>query len=318
MLTLVHLSEASAGVTAYRAGMPYRFCFEQLYTDGVELVPSRSLLDSRIFECVYLQRQVTPAGLVLLRKWKSQGKRFIWGLDDNIFNLPAWSPAVKQFDPAILAETLELADTVCVSTEPLARVVGPKAVVCPNLVDPLAWRLWPRRGRPPIRVVWSGSGYHAGDLGTIRQPLLNIIKFYGRRVRWIWFGWVPEWLRGLVEYVPPVALEYYPALLCSLKGDIGLAPLEANEFNESKSAIKYYEYTLAGMATVASPVGPYKIVVNNVDGILADHWEGELSSLIEDAEARRRLASNALHRVCGSCSWYGDGREAWLDLFRSQ
>lgn len=42
-----------------------------------------------------------------------------------------------------------------------------------------------------------------------------------------------------------------------MKPDLGIAPLELNEFNKSKSWIKAQEFTAAGIPAVYSHVEPY-------------------------------------------------------------
>jgi len=57
-----------------------------------------------------------------------------------------------------------------------------------------------------------------------------------------------------VPFYPPVM---FPTLLASLNIDIGIAPLQDNEFNHSKSCVKFYEYAATGAATLTSKVLPY-------------------------------------------------------------
>jgi glycosyltransferase involved in cell wall biosynthesis/prefoldin subunit 5 len=83
--------------------------------------------------------------------------------------------------------------------------------------------------------------------------------------------------------------------------DIFIAPLEMNEFNRCKSAIKFFEYSALGAPGVFSDIDPYRQVVEHgVNGYLAaspQDWVQSLQRLIEDAGERARLAWQAQESI---------------------
>ena len=96
--------------------------------------------------------------------------------------------------------------------------------------------------------------------------------------------------------------------------DVNLAPLQVgNPFCEAKSELKYFEGALAGVCTVASPVGPYaRAIEHGVTGFLApgpEQWRSVLTRLIEDPALRRRVAAAALNDVLWT---YGPDRRTQL------
>jgi hypothetical protein len=91
-------------------------------------------------------------------------------------------------------------------------------------------------------------------------------------------------------------------------------PLQAgNPFCEAKSELKYFEAALAGVCTLASPVGPYaRTIRHGFNGFLAASpadWEAVLTRLLGDPALRRQVAQTALNDVLWT---YGPDRRAQL------
>ena len=89
----------------------------------------------------------------------------------------------------------------------------------------------------------------------------------------------------------------------NINWDIGIAPLEDNMINKSKSEIKYLEYSSWGFAGVYSDVGPYSRVVDNYkNGILiknndCDEWVNSIIYLIENNELYNNIRKNAIEDI---------------------
>ena len=97
-----------------------------------------------------------------------------------------------------------------------------------------------------------------------------------------------------------VANNIYPYKLATLNADIGLCPIADNMFNSNKSAIKWMEYSVMGLATIASDLAPYnKVIQNGKDGLLVNEhsWFDAMERLIKDTELRKTLAKNAYDKV---------------------
>jgi glycosyltransferase involved in cell wall biosynthesis len=75
--------------------------------------------------------------------------------------------------------------------------------------------------------------------------------------------------------------------------DIGIMPLPDSEWTRGKSGCKALQYMASAVPAVVSPIGiNARIVEHGVNGLLAsgrDEWERSLSTLIEDADLRKRL-----------------------------
>ena len=75
----------------------------------------------------------------------------------------------------------------------------------------------------------------------------------------------------------------YPMVLKNLNADIGLAPLEINDFNRAKSDLKILEYAVCGIPGVYTDIEPYKEA--NVKG----RTEFDLIEAIEKMSADEQL-----------------------------
>lgn len=77
--------------------------------------------------------------------------------------------------------------------------------------------------------------------------------------------------------------------------NIGLAPLPDNPFTRGKCSFKVLEYSAAGLAVIASPVGTNaEHVRDGVTGFLAksnDDWVSRITQLIENAQLREEMGN---------------------------
>ncbi|PWB82181.1 MAG: hypothetical protein C3F08_00250 [Candidatus Methylomirabilota bacterium] len=337
---VLYLLADQTGCGWYRCLLPGIY-LRNLY--GVDSRAATSLTDevkafARGADILVCQRQLSDDVLEFGREQKALGKTIIYELDDDFWHLPVKNPAYQYYQAgglARLAGFIRAADVVTVSTEPLKRVVDTmhdRVVVLPNAVDPdLADTIAASRVAQPacrdakVRIGWSGSNFHDGDLDCAIDAIITVAK--RPEVQLIFFGWAPERVRreipaGKLEVYPFVPTNNYYHAMASLRLDIGLAPLRDNRFNEAKSNLKYLEYSMFRIPTVASPVYPYTCTITHgEDGILVkknrhQEWLRQLTWLVEDKTARDRLARNAYATVRDRFHLKTNVRQ-WLDLYRS-
>lgn len=308
---------------------------------GVDARAATSLTDSvkefaRDADILVVQRQLSDAVLDFLYRQRAMGKKIVCELDDDFWHLPMRNPAYRYYQAGglmRLAQFIEAADAVTVSTEPLRQVVGTmhdNVIVLPNAVDPdLADTILASDGTEPtphsgiVRIGWSGSNFHEGDLDCAIDALITIAR--RPDVRLVFFGWVPD---RIARDVPVAKLERHPFVptnryyhaVAALRLDIGLAPLCDNRFNESKSNLKYLEYSMFRVPTVASPVYPYTTTITDgEDGVLVKknrhlEWLKQLTRLVEDTAERNRLGHNAYTTIRRRFHLNTAIRE-WLDVY---
>jgi len=234
----------------------------------------------------------------------------VYDIDDDLFDIPpenVSNQSITALHQESMRTHLANADLVTVSTPALAerlKKYNGNIAVLPNCIpqnmlgtDPIE--------KDHVRVGWAGSVTHVEDVEPAIQGLLMALDCVGyEKMRPVFMGFLGARLAARFDpdhtyFQKPVTIDqYYPRLYaCGL--DIGLAPIRPNLFNECKSAVKFYEYTAVGAATIASDVGPYKAEIKDGHrGLLVRHnspeaWRDAVLDLYHNARLRKALANNA-------------------------
>jgi len=205
------------------------------------------------------------------------------------------------------------ADLVTTTTEYLAekfRTLNERVVVCPNSVDFNLWKPIPGPDvlKDEVRIGWFGGDSHYVDLKGFKTLLPRVIKRFPQVKIVLQAPPVPQWLeffkeipKERIEWHNWADLRYYPLFLASRHFDIGLCPLEDNEFNKCKSSIKFFEFTAIGATTIAQNMHPYsQNIIHGDTGFLAsteDEWMDCIAELVENTVLRKHMAKNAYDYV---------------------
>jgi glycosyltransferase involved in cell wall biosynthesis len=278
-------------------------------------VPFENLLE---YDTVFVQRVHDWESYYVLDKVRKSGRRLVYDLDDDIFNIPRDNPASKLItrDEQMAAMAcMKLAHAVTTTTDYLAGRLGPELkgtdlFVIPNALDPSDGWQEPGAGSPDgvKRIFWQGSATHAVDwdlcFGAIRR-----IMSERDDVRLVILGFLPPQVaaeasapmfKDRIEYLGFSAPETYYQLIHHVRAEVGIAPLGATPFNAAKSPIKFLEYSLMGLPTVASFCLPYTSVVDGRNGFLAqdeDEWHEALSWCLDKTNRRIDVVKAARRTV---------------------
>lgn len=153
-----------------------------------------------------------------------------------------------------------------------------------------------------IRILWQGGLSHFRDLVWIRSALRRILIRHPNVTLVLWGALFPYLARALpaeqLEVIPWKHIDAHRAVLATIGHDINLCCIERTIFNESKSAIKWYESSLMAEppATIATNFGPYQEITDGENGLLFDtveEFEDKMEDLITDVELRRGLGRSA-------------------------
>lgn len=275
------------------------------------------------------------AGAIFYNRDKYK-KKVIIDLDDNYLDVPESNLSYEKYkagtkDRAFLSTILYFADALTVSTEPLKQrllehfrsveVPDKKIYVIPNMNDIKDW-VFPLAEKEKDKIVigYSGSNSHQDDLKMVMPSIAKIMKKY-KNVHFQLIGAiakdkVKEYFGragfdddclsriGLLPATP--TFKEFPEYLLSQKWDIGIAPLVDTAFTRSKSHIKWMEYSMMKIPTVASRVYPYFMDIGNRKTIQHgetgytvrdNEWEKYLSKLIEDKTLREDIGMAAYEYV---------------------
>jgi glycosyltransferase involved in cell wall biosynthesis len=259
------------------------------------------------YDTVMVQRTHDWDSYYALAKLKRAGKRIIYDMDDDLFSIepdnPAFSVIGLDQQAAALA-CMKLANTITVSTRHLAERIEPllddapqpvNIHVIPNSIGQEGWtKLESARQADGIkRILWSGSAAHENDWMECIEAVDAVLK-ERTDTRLLLLGHLPKavemrialphWEKK-VEFMRFGRAETYFDVLKCIRAHVGIAPLRDNLFNRSKSSIKWLEYTLAGIPTVASNVLPYSLAIGaNERGFLAGtvaEWKAGMDICLE-------------------------------------
>lgn len=278
-----------------------------------EVAPGGILLVQR-----HLPHVEMPIFRKWLNEWKAKGGRLIYDIDDDMLDASALRARNFPGDVDEVADRVRFlaseADLVLASTQHLAnklRAHNPHVLVIPNTIDSQLWGLdAPRnhktgeyaRSNEVVRIGYIGTPTHDADLDLITPAMKAIEAKYGSRVQIEVIGGFQNRKPTFGQRVALPRRNDYPNFVRWLQArvhwDIGIIPLVDNEFNRSKSYLKFPECAALDMALVVSDVPTYREVARHGENCLlaqsnTDDWISKLTTLIEDAALRSRLATRA-------------------------
>lgn len=327
------------GCYYHRAVLPARYCAKEALEAGVRvhLIRKTNLDESNLdhFDVYVLHGMDAALNIPMIGRWKSQGKKFIWSIDDDYFCVPDHNAAKPNKTLlGALCIVRSLADEVWCSTHHLAeqtrRSVDVLVRVLPNLLDMKPYRVTSLKRRRVVRTLWFGTSTHNKDVESYCEAIRLISKHakgaYKDRVEFVFYGMSPsakteqDHLWSEVSFVPFTTFNEFHSTLTSLAGDIGACPLGDDLFNRSKSNLKILEMAALRQAVIASPVGPYEAklpgLIHAADG---KAWCNEIVRLVEDEKHRADKASEIYEEVYSNWNWADSKcRKDWTEAFVAQ
>lgn len=209
-------------------------------------------------------------------------------------------------------ETISLCDAVLVTNvklgmEVLDKVATQNVIVLGNALD-TGWYTDTLSLEPSyigmdntVYIGYASGRRPTADLVEMAAAWKIIDKEFAN-VRFVVAGWQPEIIDSSINLdkkirIPWRSLEEWPK---SMQVDIGCCPLANTRFNLCKSPIKYYEYTMAGAATIVSNVRYPEVVTNRITGFMATDtttWYEALRLLIYSKVRRKDLQETAQYEI---------------------
>ncbi len=264
---------------------------------------------------VLVQRDAaTPRQAAALIERHDRGElRLVLELDDDFVSAPATARLLDHgYDPERLAAVhalLEASDLTIASTEALAARIPGEVVVVPNALDAELWTTLAATSEPrpdALRILYMGSYTHEEDLELLHEPMARVNA--GRPVPieletvGVVRGTGEPW-HSVLEV--PVESGEYPAFVAWLRRRsgrwaIGVAPLVDEAFNSAKSDLKFLEYSMLGIPTIASDSAAYRdredegVVIVGRD---PDSWAEAIAALADDAQLRRATVRRSAEYV---------------------
>jgi glycosyltransferase involved in cell wall biosynthesis len=259
-----------------------------------------------------MQRAASPTALRLAKLLTLNCKPYIYDIDDLLTNIPDSLPHHSQYKKwkSNIEKIIKLSTTTSVSTEILREKIKKyqkNCIIAPNYPSiaspsksPLVDIHIPETSTP---IIIASSDSIPTE--CITTSLKNLKSKHGKNITIITVGPVSEALKQHIPDAyrfPILSPSDFIKLTLTLQNAIGIMPLDDSEFSSCKSAIKYFDYSMAGIACVCSNVSPYKdVILNNKTGLLTSNneieWEQNINKLIADATLRQILAKSAFTTV---------------------
>ncbi len=335
------LADGYGGVGYYRIVQPAKYLKgHEVDIVGMSLTKKGESRDKRwarvfkdydIFWCSYFYDAEEASSMFYHRdKFK---KKVVVDLDDNYLDILPTHLLYDVMKPtkrnrAITSTILSFADAITVSTEPLKQKIAEhlkkvhnlekKIFVVPNMNEISDWD-FESTGKDPNKIVigYAGSNSHYDDLQMVLPHIAKIMEKYPQ-VYFESIGAVApadihlfnifnKSTRDRCDFLPSTStFKEYTEYLASMKWDIGICPLVDSAFTRSKSHIKWMEYAMYKIPTIASRVYPYSFpcfgrdtVIHEKTGLLVkpSEWVGALEDLILNKNKRISLGQNAYEFV---------------------
>lgn len=252
-------------------------------------------LDPRYYvhtKAVRVQRQATEQQLKFVHFLKEIGKqigfRLIYEIDDLVFHedIPDYNKFKTAFvDPNIRKQAQEImsnCDEITVTCDFMKKYYSEKTghkniTVIPNY-PPKFWmgnlfnlkrisENYDQSEKKP-RILYAGSGAHFDVDNRVNQNddfahVLQAIVETRDKYQWVFLGAFPLPLhpfidRGIFEYHQWCELYNYPSKIHDLKVNMMVAPLQNNNFNKSKSDLKFIEACCYGLPIACQNLCTYE------------------------------------------------------------
>lgn len=275
-------------------------------------------LDLTYFDLILVQRDALNRTNTenLINISKTHNIPLIYEIDDDLINIDETHPNYTEYNEK--KETIEClilnANLVIVSSNKLKQKLYKLnthiKVIKNSFNDMLKLKNESKKDYNIIKIGYMGTLTHKNDVKIVEKAIENVKKYFKKKKKKIVFeniGITDDKISCANTINIPFKYSKYPYFIRWLKRivnwDIGIAPLENNNINQSKSEIKYLEYSSLGVAGIYSNIGAYgESIKNNKNGILiknntSEEWQSALITLIENENLRKEIVKNAMEDI---------------------
>ena len=300
-------TEEITGCTLYRNIIPARGLADLGHT--VKFMP----INEFDFDIVVFNRNYEGNIVEYAQKIKDHGTKIVYEIDDMLWKLEDSNPAKGKINVKTCLDLMRMADLVTTTTEYLKKEIQKKTkvpvVVIPNSVLSLEV---PKVRNDKVRVGYAGFATHYKDLDFILDVILDLQKT--RDFEFVTMGIgkedhidgnkisnplikkdflsCQEKISRVKSYsfVEPAKPLEFISKLNDANFDIGLCPLGDSDFNRCKSAVKFYEYAILGVATLASKVEAYEECDCTAKPERFSDWRSKLANLVDNSLEMKSVA----------------------------
>ncbi len=297
-----------------------RLCYERMFKNTTTHISFKRVYKTKSADIawadvLYFIRPANTLSLKIARLASKAGKTVIFFMDDDLFNLPADMPTMPWRQKA-LRNLLSVSDILNSSSPYIIEKykndsAGKRSAILDTAVptDEVERSLSRisekiKEEDQKVRIVFAAGGNHEPQFRKFIEPSLSkLSEKYGNRISLSFVGVHPniasDDYKFEVNFFESLPLLEYRKLMREQDFDIGLSPLNEDEFTKCKYFNKYIEYGMVGIPGIYSNVEPYTYAVRDSEnGLLADNnsdsWYKSICRMIDDKRLRLDCAKNAL------------------------
>lgn len=265
------------------------------------------LFEAWAYDYIFIQREAAPVGPPLF-EWtvaKLWRKKVIYEFDDAVW-IPTYSKRSGLYGlfkaPWKISYNCKWSYKVVAGNHFLhdfAKKYNSNTCIIPTCVDTEAKhnKIKEHEDKSHVVVGWTGSHSTLKYLHEIAPVIQKLQRELGITFLVICNKSAEEILPDSL-FVPWSAASEVSDLL---QMDIGVMPLEDNDWSRGKCGFKLIQYMSLGIPVVASPVGVNaEIVTDGVEGFLCgrpEEWEQALRTLIQSADLRKKMGSAGRKKI---------------------
>ena len=242
---------------------------------------------------------------------------FAIGIDDLITNIPMGNP-VQPSDAQYLAFEWAIknaASLICTTQALVDAFPGKQSFLTPNLVDLTKVK------NTSERVAYVAGSSHNQDMELIsslydtKRELIFWTSSLPHKFSHMYFNHVNQVVcepnKPNIGWITQQEWPRYTIWMKNLEFGVGLAPLANNAFNRCKSVWKWLEYLQKGAITVASDIGPYSSLPDEVLVKIkpGDDWNDG----VEYAFGHREEIYNKAFEYCENYTY--DKNNSWVRMY---
>ncbi len=316
------------------------------------------LKETEFFETadiVWFQGYLTQLFLSKLLEIRNNNPKIklVFDMDDNLFALTKANPSYPAFCEEELidlggdtlykcnaygnrmskriAETMLIeSDALICTTSLLANAYYKYNKNIYLMQNSLDWDNWfqphvPFRDDGFIKLGWQGGNTHILDWVVVQEAVVKVLK-ENKNIKLemlttpgIYEGFMVQFPKEQFSFRTFIDYDAHPWRMNVLKPDIGIIPLNEDEFSVCKSDLKFTEYAALKIPVVASNIPPYnQSIVHGKTGFLAsntEEWVKYITLLAADPALRKEIGEAAFN-------WAKENRclqtnaQAWYDIMK--
>ena len=287
----------------YKFLMQKNGIFIKLFYYFFLVLPNRifQLFQVRKFDVIVIQRELFPYGNAWLERIIALfNKKIIYDFDDAIFTKPTHYQTNKSIKDKIknflngedpVKTRILLSKLVIVGNEYLynyAKNYHQNVVIIPTSIDLNEYKVeYKETEKQEIIIGWIGNPGNLYYLNLVDRVLAELRKKYNFKFKVV----SSQEFNSRHIKVENKKWREVDEVADISSFDIGIMPLEDNEYTRGKGGFKLIQYMGLGIPSIASPVGiNSEIIQDGVNGFLAKdetEWYVKLEKLIINPELRK-------------------------------